>query len=588
MSEYRERKSLGRIVVLAVLLISSGLVATTRAQEGGWTIGDYVVHVQIERNGLIKVDETITANFDVGKRGIYREIPIRYDVGMHQYALRFKLLGVDDGEGNPRTTETTDHDNLVKLKIGDADRTLTGRQVYRIRYELQRAILWEGEHAVLRWNATGTEWRVPIRHAEVIVKLPAPLESNQLTYQAWTGAYASRNQDAKASRPDPATLKFVTTRPLGIGEGITVDVGMPADAVVEPSLGTRLLWWLSDNFVYGLIPATLAACLGLWYLFGRDEPGRGTIVVEYAPPDELTPAEIGTLIDEHVNLRDLTATFIDLAVRGYLTIREIKKEGWLHSSTDYEFTKKKGPDGLKPFEKDLYDKLFASGDQVLLSDLKEKFYTAIPKATNHLYSALTTQKYFAGNPQSVQLRFLGFGLLVTLAAVGTACAVQKVWIGRVFIVSGVLTAIASVVIVLVTAVVMPRKTRQGRIAWERIKGLEEYIRRAEIDDIKAADRRGVFERLLPYAIVLNLSDRWAKAFEGLYTEPPDWYRTQGDGAFSTGYFVGSLDRSMNSMNTVLPSQPRSSGSGSSGWSSGGFSGGGFSGGGFGGGGGGSW
>ena len=50
--------------------------------------------------------------------------------------------------------------------IGDADTTVTGHQVYRIRYQVQRAILHEGDHAVLRWNATGTEWRVPIAQVE--------------------------------------------------------------------------------------------------------------------------------------------------------------------------------------------------------------------------------------------------------------------------------------------------------------------------------------------------------------------------------------------------------------------------------------
>lgn len=573
-----------RLALLALLV----LVAPARAQEGGWTIAEYKVQLQIQRDGVVDVTETIAADFQIQKRGIYREIPIRYDVGMHHYALRFRLLGVDDGEGHPRTTETTYHDNLVKLRIGDADRQLTGRQVYRIRYRVERAILWEGEHCVLRWNATGTEWRVPIRGAEVIVTLPKPLETGQLTYEAWTGAYGSRNQDATVSHPDPQTLRFVTTRNLGIGEGITVDIGMPKDAVLEPSLGTRWLWWLSDNFIYGLIPLALAACLGLWYTRGRDEPGRGTIVVEYLPPDDLAPAEIGTLIDERVDLRDLTATFIDLAVRGYLTIREIKKEGWITSSMDYEFTKKKGPNDLKLFEKDLYDKLFSSGDQVLLSDLKEKFYTAIPKARKHLYSGLSKQQYFDGNPSSIRTTFFVVGLLATIAAVIVACVVQVLLIGRVFPLPAILSGIVSLVIVGFTARVMPRKTKQGRITWERIKGLEEYIRRAEIDDIQAQDRRGVFERLLPYAIVFNLADRWGKAFEGLYKEPPDWYRSQGDGAFSTGYFIGSLNRSVNSMNTLLPSQPRSSGGGSSGWSSGGFGGGGSSGGGFGGGGGGSW
>ena len=78
--------------------------------------------------------------------------------------------------------------------------------------------------------------------------------------------------------------------------------------------------------------------------------------------------------------------------------------------------------------------------------------------------------------------------------------------------------------VVVTSRMMPRKTRKGRIAWEKIAGLEEYIRRAEVDDIREQERQGVFERLLPYAIVFGLSKRWGKAFEDLYRQPPDWYR----------------------------------------------------------------
>ena len=109
-------------------------------------------------------------------------------------------------------------------------------------------------------------------------------------------------------------------------------------------------------------------------------------------------------------------------------------------------------------------------------------------------------------------------------------------------------AALSAVAVVLTSRYMSRKTRKGRIAWERIAGLEEYIRRAEVDDIKDQERRGVFERLLPYAIVFGLSDRWGKAFADLYRRPPDWYQpAHGDG-FSTWVLINDLDRSMWMMN----------------------------------------
>ena len=177
-----------------------------------------------------------------------------------------------------------------------------------------------------------------------------------------------------------------------------------------------------------------------------------------------------------------------------------------------------------------------------------------------------------------------------------ACAalIQFAMIGRVFIAPIVIAGVLSAIVVMITSRVMPSKTQKGRIAWEQISGLEEYIRRAEVEDIQAQDRRGIFERLFPYAIIFGLSKRWAQAFAGLYTQPPDWYQPVDPLNYSMMRFTNDIDRSVSSMNSSLPAMPRSTGStsGPTGagyqWSSGGFSGGGSVGGGFGGGGGGSW
>ena len=90
------------------------------------------------------------------------------------------------------------------------------------------------------------------------------------------------------------------------------------------------------------------------------------------------------------------------------------------------------------------------------------------------------------------------------------------------------------------------------------------------------------------AVVLGVADEWAEAFEGIYTEPPDWYRSDRyRGGFYPGHFVTDVGNSLQTMGQTFASRP--SKAGSTGFSSGGaFGGGGFSGGGFGGGGGGSW
>jgi hypothetical protein len=84
----------------------------------------------------------------------------------------------------------------------------------------------------------------------------------------------------------------------------------------------------------------------IWRKKGRDIPikGQGVLVVEYESPEHLRPAELGILRDESSKTLHISATIVDLAVRGYLEITEIPKEGIL-GKTDYTLTRKKMPDG---------------------------------------------------------------------------------------------------------------------------------------------------------------------------------------------------------------------------------------------------
>ncbi len=570
--------------IAGILLAALATCQQPLWSQNDWSIADFDVAIELQPDGTLDVQETITAEFPRPKHGIFREIPIHYAVGAHQYSLRFRLVEVTDQAGAPWPKKVRHKSNLVEIRIGDPDVTVGGKQVYRIRYTVQRAIIWEGEHAVLRWNATGTEWRVPIGSAKVTVRLPRPLAADDLVCDAWTGRYGARGRDFRYTQLDERTLRFETDG-LGPQEGISIDVAMPQEFLPRPPWGTRLGWWLSDNFVYGVFLACLATCLGAWYLLGRDLPGRETIVVAYHPPDGFSPAESGTLIDERVDLRDISATLIDLAVRGYLRIEEVDSAEVV--KTDFRFVKLRDGTDLKPFEQTLVNKLFAGQASVLLSDLKEKFYPVLPTIRSQLYQALTQAQYFDGNPDRIRTRFAVAGVLILALVLGLAAAFQFGLVGRVFPIPLIVAAALSLLVVGIVSRFMPRKTRTGRIAWEQIRGLEEFIRRAEVDDLQAAEKRGVFERLLPYAIMFGLTERWARAFADMYREPPNWYQPAAPGNFTTASLVHSMNRGVHSMNEVFPSQPRSSGGGGSGWSSGGFSGG-SSGGGFGGGGGGAW
>ena len=47
---------------------------------------------------------------------------------------------------------------------------------------------------------------------------------------------------------------------------------------------------------------------------------RPTVAVQFTPPPGVQPGMVGTILDEEVNLVDVTSTLVDLAVRGHLQI----------------------------------------------------------------------------------------------------------------------------------------------------------------------------------------------------------------------------------------------------------------------------
>ena len=70
--------------------------------------------------------------------------------------------------------------------------------------------------------------------------------------------------------------------------------------------------------------------------------GRTTVAVQFQPPAGVQPGMVGTIVDETANPIDVSATIIDLAVRGYLTIGEDAGSG-MFSRTDWTLTRQPIP-----------------------------------------------------------------------------------------------------------------------------------------------------------------------------------------------------------------------------------------------------
>jgi uncharacterized membrane protein YgcG len=530
----------------------------------------------------MEVDETLRVHFDGSFNGIYRDFPVRYrGPGGFDYRLFTSVRGVEDGGGHGLKYQTSRHGGDLRIKIWvpgaqNATRTVT------IHYRIENGLRFFDDYDELYWNVTGTQWPVPIDAASATIHLPVQVQG--VRAKAYTGAFGSRAQDASVRATGPL-IQIRASHPLALHEGLTADVAWETGVVERPGFIRRVGWFLRSNWPLGLPLLVFPAMFAMWWKRGRD-PRLRPIAVRYEPPDGLTPGEEGVLVDESPDMRDITATLVDLAVRGYVTIEEhdhMKFLGLGHSR-EYAFDLERPKDqwsDLAPHEEELLNGIFDDGalKHVALDDLENSFYKKLSGIKDRMFEALMRRGYYGRRPDRVRAMWLG------VAFVGTVlCLMGGLKLADRFSFSGLAVGVGAVLSGLIVAAIgwfMPAKTAAGARALEAVLGFEEFLKRVEEDRFKKLIKGPKdFERFLPHAMALGVEKAWARAFDGLYTEPPSWYRGTSPMGFQPSLFVASLGNMSARTGSVMTSHPRSSGS------SGFGGGGGFSGGGFGGGGGG--
>lgn len=611
---------MGQVWRWAVLLVGTllGIAPQAHGQQAFPYIRDYQVRLDVRTDGRLLVTEALQVDFGPLRRhGIYRRVPFQYDrplaggVAAH-YRLRMRLVWVTDSRGRPIPVRERRDWGSVEWRIGDPRVYVQGEQGYVLHYEVQRGLLFFPDHDELYWNCVGHDWDWVILQARCTVSLPGSVDPGAIRTAFYTGRFGSRQARGHAAVRGSQVV-FETGR-LAAGEGLTVVVGWPKGVVQPPPAWQQVVWWVSDNWgipVGLLIPLVVGGFLFLrWWRHGRDPAGRPVIVPQYRPPTGLTPAEVGVLLDERADPVDVTATVVDLAVRGYLRIREEASQSLLvFRNVDYVFEFPANPpaaDSLKPHERTVYDGLRAprglrgsragrsraTGSEpprtaVRLSSLRERFYLTVRDAQQALYRKMAADGYFAGNPERIRDAYRKAGLLFVFGGFGA----WAVWGGSSplnAVLVGLGVALGGVLF-LVFGPAMPRRTGKGVQALWEVLGFREFVRRVESDRLErlVQDQPDLFDRVLPYALVFGVADEWAQKFQDLLRKPPEWYQSPawGPDTFRPQVFLDRLSHAVSSLNSVLPSTPsRSSGfgAGRSGFGRG------FSGGGGGGGGGGSW
>ncbi|KKR70082.1 MAG: hypothetical protein UU13_C0014G0008 [Candidatus Nomurabacteria bacterium GW2011_GWB1_40_7] len=545
-------------------------------------IVNFHADIFVNADNSIDVVENIVYNTgEIERHGLLRNIVPRSSWG---HKMKIENVNAVDENNNPYIfTTSSDSGSNFEIKMGDPDVTFTGERTYIIKYHATKAVAQFKDFDEIYWNVTGNDWNIPIYAASATVFLPSGVTAIQSS--CYYGLEGSTEQCSLENEADNLSYNFTAPVPLGAGEGLTVAVSFPKGIVTPYTWAEKYLDTLLPWLIAILLPfLTLIFSLRHWYKKGKDPKGTGVIVSQYDVPGDLTPMEVTGILSEKISASNISAEIIYLATKGFLKIKQTEEKVLgLFNTTDYELTKlKDSGDALNEFDRKLLRGLFSS-EVVKLSDLRNVFYSQIKGIADSAADGLLTKGYYKnlGGIKNSAGRLI-LMIFMTIWASGFFGGILGVLFfnGNPFpLMFGIFL---SFIIYGIVSYFYPAKTEKGVATREYILGLKDYLRIAEKDRLlfhNAPEKKPeIFEKLLPYAMVLGVANIWAKEFEGIYTTPPSWYSGSSNTAFSAVMFSNSLSSFSSYASSSMTSSPSGSGSG----------GGGSSGGGGGGGGGGGW
>lgn len=568
----------GLLVLVSLLLLA--LVAPGAAMAKEWRIDRMDVTLDVQQNSDVLVSENVTFTFVGPFTYVGRAIPTGNLDGLTDIKVFQNGQPLPQGSG-PGTWEAFREggNQVIKLNFDLADTSAT----WNITYRAVGAIHYFDQGDELRWYVFDAETPVTIGAATATVKLPGSVAPEKLSAAIDTGPGVV----TEVTSPGPSRLTYKAGE-FPAYTRFWIVAGFPKGVVKFVWTWRRIAGWIVPKAGFALPIFTLLGMLVLWRRRGRDEPAAAFAGYVSEPPSDLPPGIAGALVDERVDVKEVVATIVDLARRGYLEIENRQEGSWVFKSTKNVFRRLKDFEDLKGFEHEVAKAVFGSKQEVSSDDLKNKFYTHVSGIVDKIYAEVTTRGLFVSNPKSSRASWKGLAIAVLVVLGGGSAFIGSTldvpgW-GYLFIGS-----LVSGVVVLVFSGSMPKRTTAGAQEMRRWEAFRNYLRDlTDYQDLPTAQQS--FERYLPYAIAFGVERAWVRRFQDLQLPAPVWYRpilipgqsqTPGGpavggmpmgapmgvpgglpaGGFSLDSISEGLFGSLHNMSNVLTSAPSSSGSG---------------------------
>ena len=619
------------IILTAVALLFSHGGATNVYAAGAYDLEFTDFYVTYD----IRADRTMDVTMDLGvhysgynSTGFLHDIPVNAGDRV-RHIKAYELDGIGGTERSLDYKVKQEATGFITVDIGDHTHKTNQTHYYRIKYEY--AITKPADKNAIYLNAIGFGSEAPMENVTIVLNLPDGLLGAK---------YFAEERDTESEgvvvTPDgnTVTLKFDN---LPTYQGVTFQLDFE-DGVLSTKTDFTPYWIIIA--ACGILAILFAV---KFLLFNKDGL---TPIVNVEAPNDMDPLVMGKLIDNKVDKSDVTSLIYYWANKGYIKINMPEEKNADSGNIELIQIRKKLPEGSPYYQVRMYDNLFKKGELVKLSQLTYTFYPTVESVTkevnaenSRLYSgksmavavlfaligglfmaltpvilALTTissKLFLIGSLFMIAPAFVIFALTQTvrynrlkfkkskliLCYVGVALVaalfslIYVLFLPSYYVelVPKIILCVVGFAIVMMSAGIISR-TEKYTEKLNHIIGFREFITLTEKDKLEAMleDNPELYYQILPYAIVLGVSDIWENKFANLTVAPPSWTtRSYADGVFDFMVFNIAM-RNVNARMTSAfvtrpPSSPSSgsfSGGGSHGGSFGGFSGGGHGGGGF--------
>jgi uncharacterized membrane protein YgcG len=591
-----------------------------------FNITSYNIDMTVYEDNSYAIIETIDVSFTEKRHGIIRSLPLK------TYREKTALISDIDVFEHKFTTEKIS--NNIEIKIGDPGRYALLSEKYTIGYVYTIGDDYLEDRDEFYWNLVGNDWDCTIENVTFKINMPKPFSSDRLYITH--GKKGSTKHDNVVWNIEENTIKGSLLVPLMPNDSLTIALPLPEGyfsqaerlrdndmpygwmlPIVSAAVGTAL--WLLMGRKKQIFPTvefyppqgTTSADVGFLIDGSVDSFDITSLIIYWADKGYLSITE--------ETVKKLFGT------KKIFTLTKLKDIS--EDSQDYEKEMFEGlfyiGDGLKVRTEQLENQFYTVGERVkklVKSSFEDNEETRIFCRTNTLCSVLLllsgvvstlpfsfTAMKQSGNVGEAEL--LGRSIIlsaVIMVAFYFLIHILKSWKGMkkrerishlffallicgvicvTFIYSlslsgNVLTALFSLMSAAMLGIMSnlcKRRTESGMWYEEKLIGFKEFIKAAELDRIQLLvdENPGYFYNVLPFAMVLGVTNKWAKNFDSIMKEPPNWYHSPVmQGRFSVLGFATGLDNDMKIFSLNIASKHQTSDSSINGGSSGGGSGGG--------------